>query len=58
MRPDTDGTMNITLTQMLNLMGKLDDSQGQDTASCRFRSALALAKVAHTEEEDIHATTF
>ena len=32
--------MNITLTQMLNLVGKLDDSQGQDTASCRFRSAL------------------
>ncbi len=32
--------MNITLTQMLNLVGKLDDSQGQDTASSRFRSAL------------------
>ncbi len=32
--------MNITLTQMLNLVGKLDDSQGEDTASHRFRAAL------------------
>jgi hypothetical protein len=32
--------MNITLIQILNLVGKLDDSQGEDNASKRFRRAL------------------